>query len=605
MTIRRIRLISLTFLVFCFVYAYPPQRIYGQGDPESKRAIARGFSETHAENLKNLNSMADDATPIVSGDEGTLYFTSYRNNGKQVLYRSKRKSLTEWGDPEIFLELPGKGNVSALSIAADGKTCVLQGCNLEDGIFKTCDIYEGTIEDGQLKNMHPLGKDINSEWWDAQPSLSQDGQLLFFASDRKHGHGGTDIYMCVRSGSGTWGAPVDLNFNTSGDEVSPYIAADNQTLYFAANGLPGGMGGYDIYVTFRKGENEWSEPKNLGPAVNTKYDEMFFSIPPSEDAVYVASDRPGGTGNFDLYRIMPNPIAPKPKFISFRGQVLDAETAQPVRTDPDVTLEVSSTSEKLSNTGSPRNYAAMAPIGKMIRVNGGANGYISGSIESQAPSTFDSAGFSQDIKLVPAKARIEGHVTNVFTNKPLAANVILTEDGGGKMNIQTDANTGAYSFDAKVFSKYIISVELKDYEAYESAIEIPLKREALIVVKKEVRLTPTGIPPVMVNFDYDKSELKPNESPKMAHFIQQVKENPNVRIEISGHTDEHGTDEYNQKLSQRRANTVVDYLLAQGVGNDQVAIVKGLGKSVPLAKGNTEKDDALNRRVEVRIMGKQ
>jgi outer membrane protein OmpA-like peptidoglycan-associated protein len=602
MTTRRIQSFSLTILVFCFAcYA----SAYAQNDTASRRAIARGFVDTHAENLKNLNSIADDATPIVSGDEGTLYFTSYRKSGKQIIYRSKRKSLTEWGDPEIFLEMPDKGNVSALSVAADGRTCVLQGCNLDDGIFKTCDIYEGTIEDGQLKNMHPLSKDINSEWWDAQPSLSQDGQLLFFASDRKHGHGGADIYMCVKNASGAWGSPIDLNFNTSGDEVAPHIASDNQTLYFAANDLPGGMGGFDIYVTFRKGENEWSEPKNLGSAVNTKYDEMFFSIPPSEDAVYVSSNRPGGAGNFDLYRITPNPVAPKPKFISFRGQVLDAETGQPVRSDPDVSLDVSATSEKLSNTGSPRNYAAMAPIGKMIRVNGGANGYISGSIEAQAPNVFDSMGFSQDIKLVPAKVKIEGHVTNVFTNKALAANIILSDESGAKMNVMTNDNTGAFSFDAKVFGKYKISAELKDYEAYESPIEIPLKREALIVVKKEIRLTPTGIPPVMVNFDYAKSDLKPNESPKMAHFIQQVKENPNVRIEISGHTDEHGTDEYNQALSQRRANTVVEYLLAQGVGTDQVAVVKGLGKSVPLSTGNTEKDDALNRRVEVRIMGKQ
>lgn len=602
MTTRRIRSISLTYLVFCIAAV---TTVYGQRDTSSRRVIARGLADTHAENLKNLNSAADEATPIVSNDEGTLYFTSYRNNGKQVIYRSKRKSLTEWGDPEIFLEMPDKGNVSALSVAADGRTCVLQGCNLDDGIFKTCDIYQGSIEDGQLKNIHPLGKDINSEWWDGQPSISQDGQLLFFSSDRKHGHGGADIYMCVKNGSGAWGAPVNLNFNTSGDEVSPHIAADNQTLYFADDDLPGGLGGFDIYVTYRKGENEWSEPKNLGPAVNSKYDEMFFSIPPSEDAVYVASDRPGGVGRFDLYRIVPNPIAPKPKFIAFHGQVLDGETGLPVRTDPDVSLDVPSASEKLSNTGSPRNYAAMAPIGKVLRVSGGANGYVNGSVEAQAPAAFDSAGFSQDLKLIPAKVKIEGHVTNVFTNKPLAVKINLEEDGGAKTTVQTDESTGAFSFDAKVFGKYKITAELKDYEAYESPIEIPLKREALIIVKKEVRLTPAGIPPVMVNFDYDKFDLKDKEAPKMSHFIQQVKENPNVRIEISGHTDEHGSDEYNLKLSQRRANTVVDYLLAQGVARDQVAIVTGKGKSAPLVKEDSEEARALNRRVEVRIMGKQ
>src|SRR6185369_10550021 len=138
-------------------------------------------------------------------------------------------------------------------------------------------------------------------------------------------------------------------------------------------------------------------------------------------------------------------------------------------------------------------------------------------------------------------------------------------------SVTTDDNTGAFSFDANPFTKYKISVNLKDYEPYETQIDIPLKREAMITVQKEVRLTPAGIPPVMVNFDYNKFDLKEKESPKMAHFIVQVKENPNVRIEIQGHTDEHGTEEYNLKLSERRANTVVDYLLAQGVARDQVA----------------------------------
>ncbi|MDP4230799.1 MAG: OmpA family protein [Bacteroidota bacterium] len=600
MTTRRIRFISLLTFVFISVFT---AFAFAQGQAGASHAIARGFADTHAEDLKNLNSPADEATPIISGDEGTLYFTSYRSGGKQVILRSKRKSLTEWGDPELFLEMPEKGNVSALSVAADGRTCVLQGCNLEDGIFKTCDIYQADIEDGQLKNMHPLGKDINSEWWDGQPSISRDGQLLFFSSDRKHGHGSADIYMCVKTSSGTWGEPVNLSFNTSGNEVSPHIASDNQTLYFADDDLPGGLGGFDIYVTYRKGENEWTEPKNLGPSVNTKYNEMFFSIPATEDAVYLASDRPGGVGNFDLYRIVPNPVAPKPKFIAFHGQVLDAESGQPVRTEPDVSLDVAS--EKINNTGSPRSYAAMAPIGKLIRVSGGADGYVNGSVEAQAPSVFDSIGFSQDLKLVPAKVKIEGHVTNVFTNKALAAKVILIDDAGGRVDVQTDGNTGSFSFDAKVFGKYKLRAELKDYEEYEAPIEIPLKREALIIVKKEVRLTPSGIPPVMVNFDYNKFDLKEKEPPKMEHFIQQVKENPNVRIEVSGHTDEHGSDEYNLKLSQRRANTVVDYLLSQGVARDQVAIVTGKGKSAPISKESTPEADALNRRVEVRIMGKQ
>ncbi|MEI8133843.1 MAG: OmpA family protein [bacterium] len=601
MTTRLIRFLLLSQFIFC---VFTAATSLAQGDAQ-KKILARGYSDTHAENLKNLNSTSMDATAFVSSDEGTIYFSSIRKDGRDVLYRAKRKSLTEWGDPEVFVELPGKEQIGDISIAADGKTCVFYCSNRSDGYFKTADIYEGEIDGGELKNIHNLGKGINCEWWDGQPSISKDGQLLFFASDRKKGHGGMDIYMCTRNGSGTWSNPIDLAFNGSGNEMSPFISSDNQTLYFASNDMPGGMGGFDIYVTHRNGENEWSEPKNLGPAVNTKADEIFFMIPPTEDAVYLTSNREGGVGSFDLYRIVPNVVPPKPKFIAFRGRVLDAETGQAVRTEPDLTIEVSPSGERITNTGSARNYSAMAPIGKMIRVNAGADGYVNGSIEIPVPPEFDSAGFSQDIKLVPAKVKISGHVINAFTSGGIASTVVLHEDGAGPQTFSSQAPGGDYSFDAKVFSKYHVTVDLKDFEPYESPIEIPLKRQALISITKEIRLTPAGIPPVMVNFDYDKSDLVNPEAAKMVRFIEQVKINPNVRLEISGHTDEHGSEEYNLKLSTKRANTVVDYLLTQGVAQDQVAIVTGKGKAAPLVPETDESSRRKNRRVEVHIMGKQ
>jgi outer membrane protein OmpA-like peptidoglycan-associated protein len=598
MTARQVLFFLLTPILFAAVFTFSA---FGQTDSH-ERITARGYSDTHAEDLKNINSNSDEVSPFISSNDGTLYFTSFRK-GKDVLFKSTRKSLTEWEEPQVFVELPGKEKISNISIAGDGKTCVFNCSDRQDCFFNTADIFGGDIENGELKNIHSLGKPVNSDFWDAQPSISKDGQLLFFSSDRKHNIGKFDIYMCTNTGGGNWSAPVDLSFNKSGHkQISPFISSDNQTLYFAAD-YDGGEGGFDIYVTYRKGENEWTEPKNLGPAVNTKSDEAFFAIPPTEDAVYVVSDRPGGVGALDIYRIIPNPVKPKPKFIGFRGQVLDAETGQAVRREPDATLAAGS--EQLANTGTARKYAAMAPIGKMIRVSAGADGYANGSIEVQTPSEFDSAGFSQDIKLAPAKVKITGHVTNAFTGKALEGTVVLNEVGGGQTSGKSSAGDGSYSLDAKVFSKYMISCDIKDYEPYESPIEIPLKREALITVLKEIRMTPSGIPPVMVNFDYDKSDLKSDQAPKLTHFIEQVKQNPNVRLEISGHTDEHGSEEYNKILSTKRAKNVVDYLLEHGVAQDQVAVVEGKGKSAPLVQETSEEARYKNRRVEVHIMGKQ
>jgi OmpA-OmpF porin, OOP family len=600
-----LRALSVALLTLLFA---PSSR--AQDDDSSRgRVLERGLTDTRIESISVLNSSADDATPTVTKDEGTLYFTSYRIKDKATIFKATRKSLTEWNAPEVFLELPGKENISALSITNDGQHAVMQCCNRGDGLFKSCDIYEAEISGGQLQNIRSLGKTVNSEWWDAHPSISDDGQLLFFTSDRKKGAGGKDIYMSSKNSSGEWGPPILMSFCTSADEMSPMIASDNQTLYFAADGLTGGLGGFDIYVTYRTGDNTWSVPKNLGPSVNSKSDELFFSIPPAEDAIYLSSDRSGGAGGFDLYRISANPVQPKAKVIAFRGRVLDITTGQPVRTNPDVTLTASG--ERLTNTATGTSYATMAPLGKTLRIGAGADGYVTGSIEVQVPSRATEEGFSEDIKLTPAKAKIVGHVTNVFTLAPLSATVVLEELNEANQVVntwkaQTNASTGAaYSFDAQPWHKYQVKCELSDYEPHSSTVDIPLKREALITVEREIRLQPSAIDAVMIFFDYDKHDLKPEQIVKADRFIQQVKENPHVRIEVLGHTDDRGTEQYNDKLSERRASAVEDYLLSKGVPRDQLAIVKGFGKTAPLVFGTTEEARAKNRRAEVRIVGKQ
>ncbi len=603
MTFRRF-LISLFTLLFFSLTALPGS--YAQSD-SAKKMMASGFAETHFDNLKSLNSNSDDATPFVSPDGSTIYFSSYRNNGKPALFRAKHSSGLEWGNAEVFLELPGKEGISAISIANDGKTAILQCCNRADALFRSCDIYSANIDNGALQNIAPLGKNINSEWWEGQPCISGDGQLLFFASDRKGGEGGSDIYMCSKSGSGEWGNPVNMKFNTSSDELSPMLGSDNQTLYFASN-ASGGQGGFDIYVTYRKGDNEWTQPKNLGTSVNTSSNEMFFFVPTSEDGVYVSSDRAGGQGGFDIYRIVPNPIKAKPKFIAFNGHVLDASTNLPVRTQPDLTLAVSANSDPLTNTGSTREYKTDAPIGKAIRVTAGADGYVSGNIEVQTPSEFDPNGFSQDIKLTPSKVRISGHTTSLFTNAKITAKVLLEEvdDNGNTLTTQSveSDQDGAYSFDAKPFTKYHISASAKDYQNFFAVLDIPLKREAVVSVVKEIRMTPSDIKPVMVKFDYDKADLLASELPQLVDFIKKVKGNPNVKLEVQGHTDDRGSEEYNKELSERRAKTIDEYLLAQGVPRDQLAIVVGFGKSAPLEQGISDEARAKNRRVEIRIVGK-
>jgi len=599
---------TILLLTSCLDVSSSLAQTGAQPSDSAKSVFINGGANTHTDNVRELNSPYDDATPVIMPDEATMYFTSYRDGDKPAIFVAHRATSATWSTPEKYIELPGKESISSISFTADGSHAVVGCCNRSDGILGSCDLYEADVLDGKIQSLHPLGRPVNTEWWEGQPCLSQDGQMLFFASDRKHGHGGIDIYMSTKMPNGSWSEPIDLSFNTSGNELSPMIASDNQTLYFAADDLPGGMGGYDIYVTHRTGDNTWTTPKNLGPAVNTKSDEMFFAVPPAEDAIYLASNRPGGSGRFDIFRISPNPLKPVARIIALKGTVLDAETNLPIKSTPQVQISLSGASDPVENTGQGTDYAAIVPLGKLVKIKADAEGYVPGSIEVQSPNELNPTGFTQDIKLVPSHARIDGHVTNVFTHKPVQTRLTLDEladDGTTKktFTLETPAD-GSFTFNVNPSEKYHLSAQVENYEPYASDVAIPVSHEAMERVAKEIYLTPSDILPVMVLFDFNKNDLKKDESLKLQHFIDQVKENPNVRIEVNGHTDDVGTDEYNVKLSERRAVSVEDYLLSRGVPRDQLAVVKGFGKAQPIDPGTTDVARAKNRRVEVRIVGK-
>jgi len=600
-------------LLFGVSWAMPGLLRAQQGTPSgtdtsTSRVLGAAKDAIRIENLSTLNSTEDEATTYISPVDGSIVFTSSRD-GKQSLYTAKRLPAdsandhsSHWGPTELFDELPGKQNVSALSVAGDGVTAVIGVCNRPDAIFQSCDIYQTELIEGKLGNLTPLGQPVNTEWWEGQPSISQDGQLLFFASDRKGGHGGTDIFMCSKTVDGTWGAPINLSFNTGNNELSPFISLDNQTLYFASD-RPGGLGGYDIYMTRRMGENEWTEPKNLGPTVNSRRDDLFFYVPAKEDAVYVTSNRDGGMGGFDLYRIYVQPAPPKEQYVTLTGRILDAETNQPITTTPEIAISFSGSGESIPNEATGPEYRVNVRAGSLVHIGVGAENFVSNSLEVQAPPTNAQPVITQDISLTPSHARIYGQVLDAFTGKPIAANVTLEQLAGGAapLTAQTDAATGEFSFNVNPLITYKISTNVQDFDPYSQNIDVPAAREKLLSIKHNIYLNPSEIKEVVVFFDFDKSDLKPEEIPKFTDFIRQVKENPHIRFEINGHTDSTGSIAYNQALSERRAKTVEDYLLGQEVPRDQIAVVQGFGKAHPLDPN----DPAKNRRVEVRIVAKQ
>jgi len=192
------------------------------------------------------------------------------------------------------------------------------------------DLYISSNYAGSWTNPVKLTENINSAYQEASASISPDGKLMYISSNRPGGLGGKDIYRVRRLPDGQWSIPENLgpSINTPYDEDAPFIQADGITLYFSSNGL-NTMGGYDIFKTKFENDELWSNPKNLGYPINTVKDDIYFVISPDGKTAYYSSDMPGGYGEQDLYKI--NILFDDERKAIFKGVAKEMGTNEPVK----------------------------------------------------------------------------------------------------------------------------------------------------------------------------------------------------------------------------------------------------------------------------------
>ena len=585
------RLRSLAILLVLFICGVHSQLIaQTDGVP---RILSLDENAVSVANAAELNSEFNEGAPVVTPDNKYLLYTS-KKSGKDVLY-SVEFNGDQLAALATYLELPGKEQINTVTFTQDGLTTVASCSDRKDGLFRSTDIYAASLDNGMVKIHENYGRPLNDDYWDTHPALSPDGQTLLFVSDREDRDG--DIYLSTRSGNG-WSEPTRAGFSTDASDLAPQFSRDGKYVYFATDGLQG-HGGLDIYVVERTGDNSWGTPRNLGNGINSRGNDFFFAVSPSGDQAFFASDREGGKGGTDIYRASAKPVVAPPKIALLQLRLINATTGQPITAVPEVRLMAGG--QEVADEAAGNDFAASMLAGTPYEVSVGADGFVPASATGSAPNA--EGPFVQEIRLTPSKARIFGTVTNVFSHEPVKATLSIENvSSGAKTSVTTDAK-GNYSYNANPANSYRISTQVTGFDPYTTNIEVPQAREEMINVEKAIRLQPENIDAVMLYFDFNKSNLKKEESAKIARFIGQVKANPYVRIEVNGHTDDVGSDEYNEKLSERRATTVEDYLLSQGVPRDQLAIVKGFGKAAPLMEGTTDEARAKNRRVEVRIVG--
>ncbi|HKO81942.1 MAG TPA: OmpA family protein [Chitinophagaceae bacterium] len=454
------------------------------------------------------------------------------------------------------------------SLTIDGKELVftrrLNGANE--------DFFTSKKSTGNWDKAKPIEGDVNSNQNEGAQNISQDGQwLVFTGCNRPDGFGSCDIYISYLE-KNSWSAPVNLGGWVNSDqwESQPCLSPDKRDLYFASR-RHGGFGGSDIYVSHLQANGKWGEPENLGEGINTSGDEQCPFIHADNQTLYFTSNYWPGYGDDDLFYAKKGPMGDwsKPVNLGYPINTIDREGTLFVSAD-----------------GKNAYYASDRSDTK-----GGMDIY-----------TFD---LRDDIR--PYKTLwVKGQVFDKKTSKGLPSAVelidMVTKQTISK--VQTDEQ-GNYLITLPMGKDYAFNVNRRGYLFYSD--NFFLSHHSLdSVYQKDIPLQP--IEPnasVVLNnifFDVNKFDIKPESQVELDKIVQLLNDNPTVKIQIAGHTDNVGKPAENLVLSNNRAKTVVSYLINKRISPQRLSF-KGFGETQPVADNKTDEGKAKNRRTEMKVVG--
>ena len=469
-------------------------------------------------NPKNLgvaiNTKANEYFPYLTPDGKVFTFTRMDGRQEDLFYANR--------DDSVFSNAMSYGNnvntddnEGASAMDAQGNFLFVTACNRMDG-YGSCDIYYSVKQNNIWTAPQGIGKPVNTGAWEAQPSFSSDGSALYFASNRPGGFGGRDIWVSYLDTNMKLSEPKNLgpNINTKYDDQCPFIHADNQTLYFTSNGWPG-MGNGDIYIS-RKTDTGWTKAVNIGYPINTENDDNGMTVSYDGKTAFLSSSRAGGFGGLDLYSFeLPENMQPK-KTTYIKAVVKDAKSKQLLNASYSI-IDLDTKKEVYKGNTSNGKFFVSIELNKNDALQIQKEGYLF---------------YSQNINLKETTTETKPYEIEVLL-EPIAANSKITLNN--------------------------------------------------------------------VFFDFDKNELKQESFVELDKLADLLKKNPTVKIEISGHTDNKGDKKYNLTLSQKRAESVVNYLVQKGIAAARL-VAKGYGDTMPIAPNDTEENKAKNRRTEVKVL---
>lgn len=554
----------------------------------------------------NVNSDYPDYAPVVIYRSDILLFTSKRpgSTGRakddegfyyEDIYQAKGESWNRWKEPSrydtsnvkrrgIFSLLFNKAEVvSEINTEDHDGSITLSPDSTDLYIFRYGDIMKASWDGKRWHRPSRIGEEIDARA-SHEPSifLSRDGMTMFFVSDRKHGVGQKDIWICEKEGD-NWGKARNLGMevNTPFNEDSPFLSPDGKTLYFSSEGH-NSMGGYDVFKCTKQQNGRWSAPENLGAPINNGGDDIFYTPLENGSGAYYASLNRDGEGDLDLFFIQYfPPVSPMAK-LRINAKGLSPQDKMNVRITSQDGKELQSFTMSSADSvmysyepGSTVNFEVSAPCFTTVNLtlnypNESRDEFVLQQMDvSCSPATanvlLNNYSFAIDNAVNPST------VGDPFTELPGIRNNYLDS--------LSDVNTLAVGYTTSKVEGSSMTIG---------------NNNQLVAIGREFQ---------NIYFGFDSYELSASAKNEIGFVVAWMNNNVDSKIEILGYADEKGTTVYNQSLSEKRANAVKQMLVEAGIQPNRIITI-GKGEKEPVLNDpdvNPVDPGVLNRRVMVRV----
>jgi OOP family OmpA-OmpF porin len=552
---------------------------------------------------KTINTFHHEAAPVISPDGSTLYFfvqnhpeNTLGKEDTQDIWESKKDDKGVWGAAQ---HMTSPFNIhpynQMFTVFEDGTLFIKGGRTKGEKGFSL--VTGGSLRELNVKDFKNMNQ---GRFYGATMSADKKHMIIYFSE--KAGSIVSDLYLSNVQPDGSWSKPAVLKISSAQDDVGPFIGPDQNTLYFAsARQGAGRQGQTDVYKCTRLDDTwaNWSTPVNVGKPINTSGEDFYFTMDKAGNVITSRANKAMEGAQLDLYMLVPKTI-----HINLAGNIFNQKTNEPLLADVEIKMKEKESLRLKSTAG---KFETKMPEVSEYSVSASALGFLPKEESFKVPVLTNDTTITIEMMLTPIakKLILNGTVLDSKTEKPINAKLTIASKADRKSTSSLQAAEGRYEKEIPKLGWYFLSASA---EGYLNAIDsVSLDSEERTPVTKDIYLQPieVGVTVRLKNiyFDFDKTTLKKESFVELNKVVEFLKQNNTVEIEIGGHTDNKGSDDYNHNLSQGRCQSVVDYISSQGINSSRLT-PHGYGEGNPIDTNDTPTGQANNRRVEFTILKK-